>query len=199
MIVIQRPALELLSHVPTYNGESTAAAISFLGAAENAKRNEAETTKRMIITCAARFIGRVSQWYETMTTSDLRPNVNSMSCIMMDELQDNAFGWRFLSKIFLEAFTSSMETFNLRDQLKQLVWNPEKEAIKQHILTMTTILHSMAVLGEHLTDRDKVEYIMASLVNKSYLVKNINLSRSVIGGTIQAICRKGFWSVAVLS
>jgi hypothetical protein len=36
MIVIQRPAVELLSHVPTYNGESMAAAISFLGAADNA-------------------------------------------------------------------------------------------------------------------------------------------------------------------
>jgi hypothetical protein len=49
MIVIQRPAVELLSHVPTYNGESTASAISFLGDAENAKRNEPETTRRMII------------------------------------------------------------------------------------------------------------------------------------------------------
>ncbi len=80
MIVIQRPAVELISHVPTYNGESTAAAISFLGAAENAKRNESETTKRMIITCAARFTGRASQWYETVTTSDLQPNINYMSC-----------------------------------------------------------------------------------------------------------------------
>ena len=39
VIVIQRAAVELLNHVPTYNGESTAAAISFIGAAENAKRN----------------------------------------------------------------------------------------------------------------------------------------------------------------
>jgi hypothetical protein len=38
IIVIQRPAVELLSHVPTYNVKSTAAAITFLGAAENAKR-----------------------------------------------------------------------------------------------------------------------------------------------------------------
>jgi hypothetical protein len=76
----------------------------------------------------------------------------------------------------LWAFTSSTETFNLRDQLKQLVWNPEKNAIKQHILTMTTILHSMALLGDQLTDHDKVEYFMASLVNNLYLVKKINLS-----------------------
>jgi hypothetical protein len=61
MIVIQRPAVELLSHVPTYNGESTAAAISFLGAANNAKRNEGETTKRMIIASAARLTLRASQ------------------------------------------------------------------------------------------------------------------------------------------
>jgi hypothetical protein len=39
----------------------------------------------------------------------------------------------------MEAFTSFTETFGLRDQLKQLVWNPNKEAINQHILTMTTI------------------------------------------------------------
>jgi hypothetical protein len=78
----------------------------------------------------------------------------------------------------LEAFTSSSETFDLRDQLKLLVWNPDKDAIKQHILTMTMILHSMALLGDQLTDRDKVEYFMAFLVNKSYLVKRINLSRS---------------------
>jgi hypothetical protein len=38
VIVIQRAAVELLSHVPTYNGESRAGAISFIGAAENAKR-----------------------------------------------------------------------------------------------------------------------------------------------------------------
>jgi hypothetical protein len=78
----------------------------------------------------------------------------------------------------LDAFTSTTETFDLRDQLKKLVWNPEKDAIKQHILTMTTILHSMTLLGDHLTDRDKVEYFMSSLVNKAYLVKKINLSTS---------------------
>jgi hypothetical protein len=77
----------------------------------------------------------------------------------------------------LEAFTSSTETFDLRDQLQQLR-NPEKDAIKQHILMMTTILHSMELLGDQLTDCDKVENFMASLVNKSYLVKKVNLSRS---------------------
>jgi hypothetical protein len=35
-----------------------------------------------------------------------------------------------------------------------------------------------ATLGDHLTDRDKVEYFMSSLVNKSYLVRKINLSTS---------------------
>jgi hypothetical protein len=123
--------------------ESTAAAISFLGAAENATRNEAETTRRMIIACAARFTRRASQWYETVTSSDLRPNVNPTSYIMLDEVPDNAAGWKYFSKIFLEAFTSSMETIDLRDHLKWLVWNPDKEAIIKHILTMTTILHSM--------------------------------------------------------
>jgi hypothetical protein len=44
-----------------------------------------------------------------------------MSCIMLDELQDNAFGWKYFLNIFLEAFTSSTETFDHRDQLKQLV------------------------------------------------------------------------------
>jgi hypothetical protein len=97
---------------------------------------------------------------------------------MLDALPDTIAGWRYFSRIFLDAFTSTTETFNLRDQLKKLVWNPEKEAIKQHILTMTTILHSMALLVDHLTDRDKVEYFMSSLVNKSYLVKKINLSTS---------------------
>jgi hypothetical protein len=80
--------------------------------------------------------------------------------------------------MFWDAFTSSTETFDLRDQLKKLVWNPEKDAIKAHILTMTTILHSMSLLGDSLTDRDKVEYFMSSLVKKSYLVKQINLSHS---------------------
>jgi hypothetical protein len=58
------------------------------------------------------------------------------------------------------------------------VWNPEKDAIKAHILTMTTILHYMSLLGDALTDRDKVEYFMSSLVKRSYLVKKINLSHS---------------------
>jgi hypothetical protein len=178
MIVIQHSAVELLSHVPTYNGESTAAAISFIGAAENAKQNECETTKRMIVASAARFTGRASQWYETVTTSDLRLNVNSTSSIMLDELPYTVHGWKYFSKLFLEAVTSSTETFDLRVQLKQLVWNPDKEAIKQHILSMTMILHSMALLGDQMTNCDKVEYFMASLVNKSYLAKKINLSHS---------------------
>jgi hypothetical protein len=77
----------------------------------------------------------------------------------------------------LAAFTSSSKTFDLRDQLKKLVWNPEKDAIKAHILTMTTILYSMSLLGDTLTDRDKIEYFMSSLVKKSYLVNKINLSQ----------------------
>jgi hypothetical protein len=96
---------------------------------------------------------------------------------MLDDLPNTPAGWKYFSRIFLEAFTSSTETFDLRDQLKQLVWNPEKVAIKHHLLTMTTILHFMALLGDHLTDRDKVEYFMSSLVNKSYVVENINLSK----------------------
>jgi hypothetical protein len=132
----------------------------------------------MNIACATRFTGRASQWYETVTSSDLHPNVNSTSYIMLDELLDNVGGWKYFSKIFLEAFTSSTETFDLRDQLKQLVWNPVKDTMKQHNLMMMAILHSMALLGDQLTDRDKVEYFMASLVNKSYLVKKINLSHS---------------------
>ena len=67
----QRAAVELLNHVPTYNGESTVAAISFIGAAENAKRNESESSARMIIACGARLTGRASQWYETATSSDM--------------------------------------------------------------------------------------------------------------------------------
>ncbi len=63
VIVIQRAAVELLNHVPTYNDESTAAAISFIGAAETAKRNEAESSARMIIACGAKLTGRASQWY----------------------------------------------------------------------------------------------------------------------------------------
>jgi hypothetical protein len=77
---------------------------------------------------------------------DFRPNVNSTSCIMLNDLPDNVGGWKYFSKTFMEAFTSSTETFDLRDQLKQLVWYPEKEAMKQHMLTMTTILHSMELL-----------------------------------------------------
>jgi hypothetical protein len=164
-------------HSFTYNGESTAAAISFLGAADNAKRNENETTRRMIIASAARLTGRASQWYETMTTSDLRPNVNATTTIMLDKLPDDIYGWKYFSKLFLDAFTTTTETFDLRDQLKNVVWIPEKIGIKQLILTMTKILHCMA-LGDHLTDRDKVEHFMSSLVNKSYLVKKINLSPS---------------------
>jgi hypothetical protein len=86
--------------------------------------------------------------------------------------------------MFLANFTSSTETFDLRDQLKKLVWNPEKDAIKAHILTMTTILHSMALLGDALTDRDKVEYFMSSLVKKSHLVRKINLT-----STFDQACR----------
>jgi hypothetical protein len=36
----------------------------------------------------------------------------------------------------------------------------------------------MSLLGDALTDRDKVEYFMSSLVKRSYLVKKINLSHS---------------------
>ena len=95
---------------------------------------------------------------------------------MVDSLPNNDHGWNYFTKMFLANFTSSTETFDLRDQLKKLVWNPEKEAIKAHILTMTTILHSMALLGDALTDRDKVEYFMSSLVKKSHLVRKINLT-----------------------
>ena len=36
----------------------------------------------------------------------------------------------------------------------------------------------MSLLGDTLTERDKLEYSMSSLVKKSYLVKKINLSHS---------------------
>ena len=103
---------------------------------------------------------------------------------MVDSLPNNDWGWNYFTKTFLANFTSSTETFDLRDQLKKLVWNPEKEAIKAHILTMTTILHSMALLGDALTDRDKVEYFMSSLVKKSHLVRKINLT-----STFDQACR----------
>jgi hypothetical protein len=177
VIIIQRASVDLLNHVPMYNGESTAAAISFIGAAENAKRNDAETSARMIVAVGARLSGRASQWFETVSSSKLRDN-GSIPGIMVDTLPNNDHGWNFFTKTFLANFTSSTETFDLRDQLKKLVWNPEKEAIKAHILTMTTILHSMALLGDALTDRDKVEYFMSSLVKKSHLVRKINLTSS---------------------
>ncbi len=139
VIVIQRAAVELLNHVPTYNGESTAAAIPFIGAVENAKRNEAETSARMIIACGARLTGRASQWYETVTSSDMRDNSQNPGIMMVDELPNTLAGWKYFTRLFLAAFTSSTETFDLRDQLKKFVWNPDKDAIKAHILTMTTI------------------------------------------------------------
>jgi hypothetical protein len=60
VIVIQRAAVELLNHIPTYNGDSTAEAISLIGAAENAKRNESESTAHIIIACGARLTGRAA-------------------------------------------------------------------------------------------------------------------------------------------
>jgi hypothetical protein len=178
VIVIQRAVVELLTHVPTYNGERTAAAISFIGAAENAERKKAESTACMIIACGARLTRRAAQWYETVTSSEMSGNAQNPGTMMLDELANTIHGWRYFPRMFLTAFTSSTETFDLRDQLKKLVWNPEKDAIKAHILTMTTILHSMALLGDALTNRDKVEYFMSSLVKRSYLVEKINLSHS---------------------
>ena len=55
VIIIQRASVDLLNHVPMYNGGSIAAAISFIGAAENAKRNDAETSARMIVAVGARL------------------------------------------------------------------------------------------------------------------------------------------------
>ena len=184
VIIIQRASVDLLNHVPMYNGESTAAAISFIGAAENAKRNDAETSARMIVAVGARLSGRASQWFETVSSSVLRDNASNPSILMVDSLPNNDHGWNYFTKMFLANFTSSTETFDLRDQLKKLVWNPEKDAIKAHILTMTTILHSMALLGDALTDRDKVEYFMSSLVKKSHLVRKINLT-----STFDQACR----------
>jgi hypothetical protein len=184
VIIIQRASVDLLNHVPMYNGESTAAAISFIGAAENAKRNDAETSARMIVAVGARLSGRASQWFETVSSSKLRENASNPGIIMVDSLPNTDHGWNYFTKMFLANFTSSTETFDLRDQLKKLVWNPEKEAIKAHILTMTTILHSMALLGDALTDRDKVEYFMSSLVKKSHLVRKINLT-----STFDQACR----------
>jgi hypothetical protein len=124
----------------------------------------------MIIACGARVTGRAVQWYETVTSSEMRDNARNPGTMMLDELPNNIHGWNHFTKMSLAAFTSSTETFDLRDQLKKLVWNPEKDAIKAHILTMTTILHSMSLLGDALTDSDKVEYFMSSLVKRSYLV-----------------------------
>jgi ferredoxin len=114
----------------------------------------------------------------------MRDNASNPGVQMVDELPNTIFGWNYFTRMFLANFTSSTETFDLRDQLKKLVWNPDKDAIKAHILTMTTILHSMALLGDVLTDRDKVEYFMSSLVMKSYLVRKINLT-----GTFDQACR----------
>ena len=184
VIIIQRASVDLLNHVPMYNGESTAAAISFIGAAENAKRNDAETSARMIVAVGARLSGRAQKWFETVSSSVLRDNASNPGILMVDMLPNTDHGWNYFTKTFLANFTSSTETFDLRDQLKKLVWNPEKEAIKAHILTMTTILHSMALLGDALTDRDKVEYFMSSLVKKSHLVRKINLT-----STFDQACR----------
>jgi hypothetical protein len=124
VIVIQGASVELLNHVPTYNGESTAAAISFIGAAENAKRNESESIARIINACGARLTGRAAQWYEIVTSSEMRDNAQNPGIMMVDELPNTVFGWKYFTKLFLTAFTSSTETFDLRDQLKKLVWNP---------------------------------------------------------------------------
>jgi hypothetical protein len=109
----------------------------------------------MIIACSARFTGRASQWYETVTSSDLRPNKTQTGTIIVDLLPDTPAGWKNFSDLFLAAFTSSTETFDLRDQLKHLVWIPDKDTIKGHIHNMRTIIHQMTLLGDELTDRDK--------------------------------------------
>jgi hypothetical protein len=85
MTVIQRAAVELLSHLPTYNVESTAAAMSFIGAGE-CQAIRGRDDQEMIIACAARFTRRAAQWYEIVKSSDLRPNVNSTSVVMLDLL-----------------------------------------------------------------------------------------------------------------
>jgi hypothetical protein len=74
-----------------------------------------ETTRRMIIASAARLTGRASQWYETVTTSDHRPNVNSTSTMMLDALPDTLAGWKYFFRIFLDAFTSTTETCDLHE------------------------------------------------------------------------------------
>jgi hypothetical protein len=43
---------------------------------------------------------------------------------------------------------------------------------------MKTIIHQMTLLGDQLTNRDKIEYYMVSLANKPNLVKKIDLSRT---------------------
>jgi hypothetical protein len=106
----------------------------------------------------------------------MRDNAQNPGIMMVDELHNTVAGWKYFIRLFLAAFTSSTKTFDLHDQLNKLVWNPEKDAIKAHILTMTTILHSMSLLGDSLPD--KVEYFMSSLVKRSYLVKKINLSHT---------------------
>jgi hypothetical protein len=58
---------------------------------------------------------------------------------MVDLLPDSSAGWKNFSDLFLAAFTSSTETFDLRDQLKHFVWIPDKNIIKGHIHNMRTI------------------------------------------------------------
>jgi hypothetical protein len=132
----------------------------------------------MIIACYARFIGRASQWYETVTSSDLRPHTHQTGTILVELLRDTPSGWKTFPDLVLAAFTSSTETFDLRDQLKRLVWIPAKDTIKGRIHNMRTIIHQMTLLGDHLTDRDKPEYFMMSLVHKPYLVNKIELTRT---------------------
>jgi hypothetical protein len=136
----------------------------------------------MIIASATQCTGRASQWYETVTSSHLHPN--ETGAIMVDLLPNTSAGWQHFSNIFLEAFTSSTETLNLRDQLKHLIWQPDKESVKQHIQKMNIIFHNMTSLKDPLTDRDKTMYFMESLVNKPYLVKKVNLT-----GTFNKACR----------
>jgi hypothetical protein len=177
-IIIQRYPEDLLQQVQKFNGESSAAAISFICAADKSKKDNGESTRRMRIACSARFIGRASQWYKTVTSSDLRPHTNQTSTIMVDLLLDTPSGWKTFSDLFLAAFTSSTETFDLRNRLKNIVWNPAKDNIKVHMDNMKTIIHQMTLLSDQLTDRDKTEYFMMSLANKLNLVKKIDLSRT---------------------
>jgi hypothetical protein len=67
---------------------------------------------------------------------------------MVDLLPDTPAGLKTFSEIFLAAFTSSTETFDLRDQLKRLFWIPYKDTIKGHIHNMRTIIHQMTLLGD---------------------------------------------------